>query len=74
MQEEKTQTQTTEETCSRLEQAIMDTKDSKQKALVEAVKRWKEEDNVMEAKCKAKFLFLFLFSSFAIDLLVLLSS
>jgi len=52
----------------------MDTKDSKQKALVEAVKRWKEEDNVMEAKCKAKFLFLFLFSSFAIDLLVLLSS
>lgn len=55
-EEEKTKTQTTEETCSRLEQAIMDTKDSKQKALVEAVKRWKEEDNVMEAKCKAKAL------------------
>ncbi|KAJ6747965.1 hypothetical protein OIU79_029155 [Salix purpurea] len=53
-EEEKTQIQTTEETCSRLEQVIIDAKDSKKKVLVEAVKRWKEEDNVMEAKCKAK--------------------
>uniref|UniRef100_A0A6N2KCD2 Uncharacterized protein n=1 Tax=Salix viminalis TaxID=40686 RepID=A0A6N2KCD2_SALVM len=44
-EEEKTQTQTIEETCSRLEQVIIDAKDSKKKVLVEAVKRWKEEDN-----------------------------
>ncbi|KAB5532473.1 hypothetical protein DKX38_019143 [Salix brachista] len=66
-EEEKTQTQTTEETCSRLEQVIIDAKDSKKKVLVEAVKRWKEEDNVMEAKCKAIFLFLFFCSSFAVE-------
>ncbi|CAK7337318.1 unnamed protein product [Dovyalis caffra] len=55
-EEEKTQMRTTEETCSRLEKAIMDANDSKKKALVEALNRWKEEDNAMEAKCKAKAL------------------
>lgn len=56
LQEEKNRGLTTENTCYILEQAILDAKDSKQKAFEEAVKRWKEEDDAMEAKCKAKFI------------------
>ncbi|XP_050223828.1 U-box domain-containing protein 32-like isoform X2 [Mercurialis annua] len=46
-------TEATEQTCHKLEQAILVAKDSKQMAFEEAVKRWKEEDDAMEAKCKA---------------------
>lgn len=33
----------------------MDTKNLKQKELEETTRRWKEEDDEMEAKCKVKF-------------------
>ncbi|KAJ9139873.1 hypothetical protein P3X46_030566 [Hevea brasiliensis] len=55
-EEENSQGLTTENASHRLELAILDAKDSKQKAFGEAVKRWKEEDDAMEAKCKAKAL------------------
>ncbi|KAK4571573.1 hypothetical protein RGQ29_030119 [Quercus rubra] len=41
---------------SRLEQVIRDAKSSKHREFEEVVKRWKEEDNAMEARCKAKAL------------------
>lgn len=40
----------------RLERTMTDTKNLKRKIFEETVKRWKEEDNAMEAKCKAKAL------------------
>ncbi|KAK4571569.1 hypothetical protein RGQ29_030119 [Quercus rubra] len=42
---------------SRLEQVIRDAKSSKHREFEEVVKRWKEEDNAMEARCKANFIF-----------------
>ncbi|XP_012090232.1 U-box domain-containing protein 32 isoform X1 [Jatropha curcas] len=56
LQEEKSKGKTTEKPYHELQQTIVDSKDSKKKAFEEAVKRWKEEDNAMEAKCKAKAL------------------
>ncbi|CAN1264687.1 U-box domain-containing protein 32 [Linum perenne] len=46
----------TEETStSSLEESVMDANDLKRMAFDEVVKRWKEEENAMEAKCKVKF-------------------
>eukprot|EP00257_Ricinus_communis_P013833 XP_015571367.1 U-box domain-containing protein 32 isoform X1 [Ricinus communis] len=55
-EEEKNQGQTTEKTCLQLQQVILDAKGSQQKAFEEAAKRWKKEDDAMEAKCKVKAL------------------
>lgn len=55
-EEEKAQAQVVIGSYSRIEQAIQDAKSSKQKEFDETVKRWKEEDNAMEARCKAKAL------------------
>ncbi|XP_038686371.1 U-box domain-containing protein 32 isoform X2 [Tripterygium wilfordii] len=48
--------QATGNSSHRPEQAIMDTKDSKKQVFEEAAKRQKDEDDAMEAKCKAKAL------------------
>lgn len=61
VQEEEDQGQATIEYYSRLEEAIRDAKSSKRKEVEEAVKRWKEEDNAVEARCKANFISLFFF-------------
>ncbi|CAN0902794.1 U-box domain-containing protein 32 [Linum grandiflorum] len=45
-----------EASTSSLEESVMDTCDLKKMAFEEVVKRWKEEENAMEAKCKAKAL------------------
>ncbi|KAF5731185.1 U-box domain-containing protein 32 isoform X4 [Tripterygium wilfordii] len=47
--------QATGNSSHRPEQAIMDTKDSKKQVFEEAAKRQKDEDDAMEAKCKATF-------------------
>ncbi|KAM7272956.1 hypothetical protein ACFE04_027620 [Oxalis oulophora] len=52
-QEEKSEELITGETYSRLEQAIINSKDSKRRTFEAVVKRWKEEDDAMEANCKA---------------------
>lgn len=56
LQEEEDQGQATIEYYSRLEEAMRDAKSSKRKEVEEAVKRWKEEDNAVEARCKANFI------------------
>lgn len=61
MQEEEDQGQATIEYYSRLEEAMRDAKSSKRKEVEEAVKRWKEEDNAVEARCKANFISPFTF-------------
>lgn len=43
-----------EKSQSRLEQAKIEAKNSKKMVYEEVVKRWKEEDNAVEAKCKVK--------------------
>ncbi|XP_065869491.1 U-box domain-containing protein 32 isoform X2 [Euphorbia lathyris] len=55
-EEEKVEENNFERTTCQLERAILNVKDSKKKASEEAVMRWKEEDDAMEAKCKAKAL------------------
>ncbi|XP_050255359.1 U-box domain-containing protein 32 isoform X9 [Quercus robur] len=55
-EEENTQGQEAIGFYSRLEQVIRDAKSSKHREFEEVVKRWKEEDNAMEARCKAKAL------------------
>ncbi|KAL4595114.1 hypothetical protein ACB092_12G068500 [Castanea dentata] len=55
-EEEKSQGQEAIGFYSRLEQVIRDAKSSKHREFEEVVKRWKQEDNAMEARCKAKAL------------------
>ena len=57
MQDEKNQGLATDGSYDRLEQAIMFTKNSKQDAFEESVKRWQAEDDAMEAIRKANFIF-----------------
>ncbi|PON44186.1 Mitogen-activated protein kinase kinase kinase [Trema orientale] len=56
-EEQKAQVQAVEESYFSLEQAIEDTKESKWKEFEEAVKRWKDEEDIVEAKCKANLLY-----------------
>lgn len=51
-QEEGFQERATGKINDRLERTMTDTKNLKRKIFEETVKRWKEEDNAMEAKCK----------------------
>ncbi|XP_062120383.1 U-box domain-containing protein 32 isoform X2 [Humulus lupulus] len=53
-EEQKVEEQADKESCYSLEQAIEDTKESKWKDFEEAVKRWKDDEDIVEAKCKAK--------------------
>lgn len=64
MQEEEDHGQATIEYYSRLEEAITDAKSSKRTEVEETVKRWKEEDNAVEARCKANFISPFTFFFF----------
>ncbi|KAF2320441.1 hypothetical protein GH714_027520 [Hevea brasiliensis] len=63
-EEENSQGLTTENASHILELAILDAKDSKQKAFGEAVKRWKEEDDAMEANARQINLMIFTYSLF----------
>jgi hypothetical protein len=64
LQEEEDHGQATIEYYSRLEEAITDAKSSKRTEVEETVKRWKEEDNAVEARCKANFISPFTFFFF----------
>ncbi|GMH08978.1 hypothetical protein Nepgr_010818 [Nepenthes gracilis] len=44
----------TEEICDRLERAMSDAENLKQASFEEAVKRWKSDENAMDAKCMAE--------------------
>ncbi|XVE64244.1 hypothetical protein DITRI_Ditri07aG0085800 [Diplodiscus trichospermus] len=55
-EEEGYQGQASNETDQQLELSVMDNSDLKQKVFAETVKRWKEENDAMEATCKAKAL------------------
>ncbi|GAV79309.1 Usp domain-containing protein/U-box domain-containing protein/Pkinase_Tyr domain-containing protein [Cephalotus follicularis] len=55
-EEEKAQGLATGRTNGRREQAIIDSRDLERKSFKEAVKRWKAEDDAMEAKCEVKTL------------------
>lgn len=56
LQEERTQGSEGHDIHYRLEQALIDVKNSRKKEFEEAIKRWKEEDNALDAKQKASLL------------------
>ena len=64
LQAEEIRDQIEEASTSSLEETVMDTCDLKKLAFEEVVKRWKEEENAMEAKCKASFCSLYIFTNF----------
>ena len=49
-----------------LKQAIENTKESKWKEFGEAVKRWKDKEDVVDAKCKVNLLFCLFFFLFSL--------
>lgn len=57
LQEEDNQRLVTNGSYDRLEQAIMYMKNSKRSSFVESLKRWKAEDDAIEAIHKANFIF-----------------
>lgn len=61
-QEEKSQGQATSVVSHSTELATMDAKKSNQIIYQEIVQQWKEEDEAVEAKCKANLIYHFLVS------------
>ncbi|EXC19149.1 U-box domain-containing protein 32 [Morus notabilis] len=56
-EEQKAEEQAVSKSCLTLEQVIADNKESKWKDFEDAVKQWKDDEDIVEAKCKASFLF-----------------
>lgn len=56
LQEQRTQGSEVDDIHYRLEQALIDVKNSRKKEFEEAIKRWKEEDNSLNAKQNASLL------------------